>query len=496
MGEIGPHARLWLDRLHGMGQRLWQMLPVGPTGYGDSPYQSLSTFAGNPAWISFEDLLEDGWLTPGDLYAFPVFDPLRIDFGPVLEARRHVLDTACRRFQKDGRPADRRAFKRFCSAGAGWLDDVALFLALKTEQGGAPWTQWPEPLARRDPDAMASARRRLHAGMDRVRMEQFLFDRQWRRLQRHARRLGVSLFGDLPIYVAQDSADVWAHPELFRLGPDGRPTHVAGVPPDYFSETGQRWGNPLYRWDAHAADGYAWWIARMRRTFDLFDEVRLDHFRGLEKYWEIPAADPTARNGRWVEGPGRPFLEALRDACGGLPLVAEDLGMITREVTELREAFGLPGMTILQFLFGDDATARHAASLCGPGTVVYTGTHDNNTAAGWFHSPPGTDNTHTAHQTLAERKRALHVLRSDGREIHWDLIGFALHSRAPTAVAPLQDLLGLSAEARMNTPGRPEGNWRWRFTWEQLSGPIQARMLELTAATGRTHPPRARRSRP
>ena len=489
IGEIGPHARRWIDTLQDMGQKLWQILPLGPTGYGDSPYQSLSTFAGNPAWISFDDLICDGWLDLKDLYSFPVFHPLRISFGPVLEARRHVLRKACCRFLASRNTKAHEGYEQFRSDQAGWLDDFALFMALKAENGGQPWMHWPEPLVRRDRAALTEARRRLRSEVEWICVEQFFFDVQWHRLQQYARRRDVALFGDLPIYVTQDSADVWVNPDFFFLDSHGYPTVVAGVPPDYFSETGQRWGNPLYRWDAHSKDGYAWWIARMRRTFELLKIVRLDHFRGLEKYWEIPASDPTAVHGRWVDGPGRRVLQALQKAFGRLPIVAEDLGVITPQVDALREAFKLPGMTILQFLFGDDRTAQRAASFCRPNSVVYTGTHDNNTAAGWFTNPPETDTTCTAEQTLAERRRVRHVLRTDGQEIHWDLIRFAFRSRARTVLIPLQDLLGLDSRARMNTPGKEQGNWQWRFGWEQLSGPIQNRLLKLTIETRRQATP-------
>ncbi|MDZ4200393.1 MAG: 4-alpha-glucanotransferase [Kiritimatiellia bacterium] len=492
MGEIGREARRWVDALKEAGQQVWQILPLGPTGYGDSPYQSLSTFAGHPFWLGFDDLLEDGLLELADLQAFPVFYPLRISFGPVLEARREVLLRACSRFRGPRGAKLRAAAESFYRSEAVWLDDFTLFSALKKEQGGRAWTDWPEELRRRDPVALAEARRRLRREMDDVRIGQFLFDRQWRRLRRYAREKGVSLLGDLPFFVAHDSADVWANPHLFYLDSDGRPTVVAGVPPDYFSADGQRWGNPLYRWEVHAADGYAWWIARMRRAFDLADRVRLDHFRGLEKYWEIPAADATALNGRWVEGPGADLLQTLRTACGGLPLIAEDLGVITPEVDALREAFDLPGMKVLHFMFGDDPTAAKAARI-PEDTVVYTGTHDNSTTVGWFTDPPRTDSTLSPELLAAERDRALRALGTDGSEIHWDLIRLAFRAPARLAVIPMQDVLGLGSEARMNRPGTSQGNWAWRFTWEQFSPALRDRLLRLTRETRREGP--ARRSR-
>lgn len=484
IGEIGRAAADWLLALHEAGQQVWQILPCQPTGYGDSPYQPLSTFAGNPAWIAFDELIRDGLVDPRDLYGFPVLHPLRVDFRRALPARAAILRLACDRFSGRRGARFRAAAERFFRAEAGWLDDYALFAALKRRLGGRAWTDWPEPLRRREAAAIREAKRSLGREIRRERVAQYLFDRQWRALRRRARRLGVSMFGDLPLFVAHDSADVWARPGLFRLDAAGRPEVVAGVPPDYFSSTGQRWGNPLYRWEAHEADGFDWWASRLRRTLAWVDLVRLDHFRGLEQHWEIPAGEPTAIRGRWVPGPGARLLSALRDRLGGLPLVAEDLGYITPEVHALRKAFRLPGMSVLQFLFGDDRDAEAAARLPAD-TVVYTGTHDNDTTAGWWGGPDAADPGRSPEQAAAERKRVLRALGGDGREMPWDLIRFAWRSRARIAIAPLQDVLGLDSRSRMNTPGTPSGNWAWRFVRDQFSPPLRERLRELTASSRR-----------
>lgn len=481
IGEIGPHARRWLQALAAMRQRWWQFLPLGPTGYGDSPYQSLSTFAAHALLVSLDDLRAGGWLTAADLRGFPKTDPHRVDFGRILPERWERLHAAADRF--DAAPAvRRRGFDAFRRRHADWLPDYALFMALKAEQGGRAWIEWPAPLARREPRALADARRRLAREIRRAEILQFFFERQWAELRRAARRLGVGLVGDLPIFVAHDSADVWARPHLFELDADGRPTVVAGVPPDYFSATGQRWGNPLYRWPAHAADGYRWWIARFRRALQWADLVRLDHFRGLQDYWEIPASEPTAENGRWVPGPRDELLEALRRALGGrLPIIAEDLGIITDEVRALRDRFDLPGMEVLQFLFGELAERPDRLERIRKNSVVYTGTHDNDTARGWFEAAAS-----AAEGEVARARRAAEeLLGRDPARVPARMIELAWRSPARLAIAPLQDVLGLGSEARMNTPGTAQGNWQWRFDWPQLTAGARLRLARLTLAARR-----------
>ena len=486
IGELGPEARAFVDALAQMGQRLWQVLPLGPTGYGDSPYQSLSTFAGNPLLISLEDLARDGLVTTTQLKRFPAFPEERVDYGRVIPAREEVFGAVCRNFRRRA-PADLQAEgEAFGEQHADWLEDYALYAAIKRAHGGRSWTEWPSPLAARDPSALREARRTYRTAIRNAKILQFLFLRQWRALRRHCRKRGVHVVGDIPIFVAHDSADVWAHRELFSLNEDGRPHIVAGVPPDYFSATGQRWGNPLYRWDVHAADGFRWWIERMRQAFALADIVRIDHFRGFEAYWEIPGSEPTAVRGRWAPGPGEAIFHALRGALGRLPIIAEDLGVITPPVEALRDRFGFPGMKVLQFAFGNDPKAAdYRPENFAVNSVCYTGTHDNDTTVGWFASRAGEGSTRTPEEVEAERRQVLDYLGTDGAEIHWELIGAAVASASNWAIFPLQDVLGLGSEGRMNVPGRPGGNWQWRFCREALTPPIRRRLREVCAAAGR-----------
>jgi 4-alpha-glucanotransferase len=486
MGEIGPQARAFADALQEMGQHLWQVLPLGPTGYGDSPYQSLSTFAGNPLLISLDLLAKEGLLSRSQLARFPKFPADTVDFGPVIQARMAALRTACRSFDTRATASKRYAFKRFCKENKEWLDDFALFFAIKNAHDGRPWTTWEPELARREPAALREAQRKFRNAIRHVKIRQFLFFDQWARLRTYCHNRGIKIVGDIPIFVAHDSADVWAHKELFHLDENGAPTIVAGVPPDYFSATGQLWGNPLYRWEVHRDTDYAWWVARMRKMFDLVDIVRIDHFRGFEAFWEIPGHEKTAINGRWVKGPGAPFFEALIRQLGRLPIIAEDLGVITPEVDALRDQFEFPGMRVLQFAFGNDAKASEYKPDSYPANcVVYTGTHDNDTTVGWFKSEPGKDSTRTREEIERERRSILEYLKSDGREIHWDLIELALKSNANTAVFPLQDVIGLGSEGRMNVPGQESGNWRWRFRWDMLTPEIKERLCALAEKSGR-----------
>ncbi|MFM8413467.1 MAG: 4-alpha-glucanotransferase [Planctomycetota bacterium] len=485
IGEIGPAAHRWLERLAAMGQRQWQVLPLGPTGYGDSPYQTLSTFAGNPLVISF-DLLRDDGLVDGDrLDALPALPDERVAFGDVIAARLTLLHDVAAAFPRRAAPHLHEGFTRFVDENRWWLDDYALFVSLKARFDGRAWTDWPADVAGREPGVLAAARRDLADGIAHARIGQFLFHDHWRRLRDRAAELGITIIGDLPIFVAQDSADVWCRPELFALAADGRPTVVAGVPPDYFSQTGQLWGNPLYRWDVHAAEGYAWWIARLRQTFALVDVLRIDHFRGFAAYWEIPAGEPTAEHGRWVPGPGRALFDAAAAALGPRPIIAEDLGVITPDVDALRDALGFPGMRILQFAFGGETAEPELPDRYPANSVVYTGTHDNDTTVGWYASEPGQDSTRTAEVIEAERHRVRTYLSCDGSQINWDLIALAMRTPANTAICPLQDVLGLGSEARMNVPGRPWGNWQWRFRWDELRPEAEERLAHLTRSAGR-----------
>lgn len=483
IGDLGPAAFRFAGFLARAAQRWWQMLPVEPPGFGDSPYNALSAFAGSPWLVSLERLAEDGLLDPADLAAPADLPADRVDYARARAFKVPRLRRAAAAFPRLAPPGLREAFEAFCRAEAWWLEDYALYAALKAAHGERSWTAWPAELRTRDPQALARARRELADVVDGERVLQFLFADQWAALRAHCRRLGVALLGDLPLYVAPDSADVWAHQALFRLDAGGEPEVVAGVPPDYFSATGQRWGTPLYRWDVLASDGYRWWLARLRHALARFDAVRLDHFIGFVRYWEIPAGDPDARGGRWVEGPGAALFEAAAAALGPLPLVAEDLGSLTPEVTALRERFGFPGMQVLQFLLSD-ADDLEAVRRIPVNTVVYTGTHDNDTAVGWFRSG-GTDPTRTPPAERARRRRRLRRLLGPGREVHWTLIRLAWESPAVLAIAPVQDLLGLGPTARMNRPATEHGNWAWRLVAGALTGALADRLAALTRATGR-----------
>jgi 4-alpha-glucanotransferase len=492
IGDLGPAAHRFVEFLEGAGQRLWQVLPLGPTGYGDSPYQCFSAFAGNPLLISPESLVEDGLLERNELQKHPPGGSSgQVDYASVAPRKRALLQRAHEAFQRDASAPLRRDFETFRSSRA-WLPDYALFMAVKEAHEGIAWTGWEKGIAAREPRALKRWRERAASGVEVHAFAQYLFFRQWSALRERCKRGGVRLLGDVPIFVAHDSADVWAERDLFRLDAGGEPLVVAGVPPDYFSATGQRWGNPLYDWEHLASTGYRWWIDRFRSTLGLVDEVRLDHFRGFEAYWEIPASEETAVKGRWVKGPGAAFLEALREALRGLPIVAENLGVITPEVEELRERFGLPGMAILQFAFGGDGSAdafqphNYVRNL-----AAYTGTHDNDTVMGWWTGGVG-DSTREPEEVEKERDFCRRYLDVEGDEIHWDFIRALLASVADTAVVPMQDVLGLGNEARMNLPGRAGGNWRWRLVESDLTPAMRDRLREMAVLYGRAPRPGGR----
>lgn len=461
IGDLGSDAHRFLDFLADAGMTIWQVLPLGPTGYGDSPYQCFSAFAGNPLLIH----------VPGSQDHFPVHT---VDFGQVIPHKQELLRRAMAAFVADDE------YREFVGEQREWLEDYALFMALKQAHGGVAWTEWEGGAARRDPAVLHGWRTRLADSVEHYRREQYLFFTQFHALKRACTERGIRLMGDLPIYVAHDSADVWSHRGLFKLDARGHPTVQAGVPPDYFSATGQLWGNPIYDWEALRAQGYDWWIRRMRAAFHLFDLVRIDHFRGFEAYWEVPGADTTAVNGRWVKGPGADLFTAITDALGPLPIVAENLGVITPAVEALREQFGYPGMSILQFAFGSDGQANNFQPHTYPRErVVYTGTHDNDTTVGWWNSSGGADSTRSADDVALEKDFAMRYLGTDGREINWTLMRAALASVASTVLIPLQDVLGLGSGARMNLPGRQAGNWGFRFSWDQLTPDITRRLRAL-----------------
>ncbi|WP_254509147.1 4-alpha-glucanotransferase [Anatilimnocola floriformis] len=481
-GDLGPAAEDFIQFLARTGQSRWQVLPLGPTGYGDSPYQCYSAFAGNPLLISLERLVEVGLLTAAELSGFPKSaDATQVDFDPVRAAHDALLRKACARFSSSSSTPLHVSFKNFCSTEAEWLDEYALFMAIKESQGGGAWTGWDPPLGAREPLAIANAKTKLAKQIEEQKIIQFLFTSQWQALRERCHAAGILIVGDAPIFVSHDSADVWANPELFDLDSLGQPTVVAGVPPDYFSATGQRWGNPLYRWERMRATGYKWWRKRMASALKMFDFVRLDHFRGFEAYWKIPASSPTAVGGRWAPGPGRDLFDALRQELGGLPIYAEDLGLITPPVEALRDELNLPGMRVLQFAFGDDAKSLDYRPHNYPrDCVCYTGTHDNDTTVGWFRSEAGEGTTRDEDQVARERNFALRYLGSGGKQIHWDMIRAALGSVADTAIIPLQDILGLPSSARMNQPGTGTGNWRWRMKPGAITPEIEKQLADMT----------------
>lgn len=487
-GDMGPAAYDFVDFLQRTGQTRWQVLPLGPTGYGDSPYQCYSAFAGNPLLISLERLVEAGLLTTADLANFPqTTNPTAVDFDTVRAAHTALLHQACERFEKTATAKTKADYAAFRQAEAEWLDEYAFFMALKEAHGGSGWTDWEPELIARESTALVTAIIDLAPGIERQAIIQFLFATQWQALRKYCHEAGILIVGDAPIFVSHDSADVWANPDLFYLDKAGQPTVIAGVPPDYFSETGQRWGNPLYRWDRMKETGYLWWRKRMAAAFKLFDFVRLDHFRGFEAYWEIPASSPTAVGGRWVPGPGRDLFDAIRKELGRLPIYAEDLGLITSGVEALRDDLHLPGMRVLQFAFGDDAKSLDYLPHNYPrDCVCYTGTHDNDTTVGWFRSEAGEGTTRDEDQVARERSFTMRYLGTDGREIHWDLIRAALSSVADTAIVPIQDLLGLDSSARMNQPGIGTGNWRWRMKPGALTKQIEDRLADLTIICDRS----------
>lgn len=471
IGDMGAGAYKFIDFLVASRQSVWQILPLGPTGFGDSPYQSFSAFAGNPLLIDPDQLVESGFLPATFVERIPDLPSNMVDFGRVIRFKLDLLNESFRNFSKNAASEQLSQLEQFKTDHRGWLGDYALFMALKEyhiEQEGGVWNAWPAGIARRRPDDVKQWSIEL---AERVRFHeftQFLFFKQWLALKKYANDHGISIIGDAPIFVAFDSADVWANPEIYFLNDSGSPTVIAGVPPDYFSETGQRWGNPLYRWEIMAQDNYKWWSDRLRMVFSQVDIVRIDHFRGFEAYWEIPADEPTAVIGQWVKGPNIPFFETMRNSLGELPIIAEDLGVITPEVEAMRDKFEFPGMKILQFAFGGERNSNFLPHNFGRNCVVYTGTHDNETTLGWYRN-----------SSAYEKDHVRRYMASDGSDIGWDMIRLAYASVSDTAVIPLQDLMSLGNEARMNYPGRVGGWWTWRYTEEMLTDAISERIREL-----------------
>lgn len=479
-GDFGDEAHHFIEWLAACGQKLWQILPLTPVGPEFSPYTSTSAHAGNPLLISPQRLHDAGLIGRERLDRLAselnvqAVDPHRVDVQHVLPRRMAVLREAFETFRHDADHNTRQAFDHFCASHVDWLDEFTLFMTLRDVHHHAAWNQWPEPLARRDPDTLARARDEHRDECTFWAFTQWIFDEQWQAVRQHANQCGIALIGDIPIYCAYNSSDVWAHPDLFQLDELGRPRNVAGVPPDYFSADGQKWGNPLYNWDTHRAEDFRWWCSRVRLACRQTDLVRIDHFRGLAGYWEVPVDAPTARTGRWMPGPGQALFDAIARDLGDIPLIAEDLGIITDDVMALRRAIDVPGMAVLQFAFGDDAENLYLPHNIERDTVMYTGTHDNDTTRGWFEGA-GDD----------ERKRVQVYLQADGSDIQWDFIRVAWSSIARYAICPMQDVLGLGSEARMNMPGQGDRQWRWRFDWSQLQDWQRDRLRALTEATGR-----------
>ncbi len=473
-GDFGADAYKFVDWLVSSGQRYWQTLPLGEIGPGNSPYMSRSTFAGNILLIDLAELASHGWLGPDDLQPDSAFSAERVNFSAVQPYRVERLRRAAVNFFASQPGGMRRQYDAYCVAESAWLDDYALFMTISEREQWREWNHWPMGLAQRDPRALQDLAATCIGDIGFWKFCQWSFTRQWSKLKRYANERGVRIIGDVPIFVAYQSADVWAHQELFELDEYGHPMVVAGVPPDYFSETGQLWGNPLFRWDAHRDTNYAWWTARLQHALEQADLVRVDHFRGFVAYWEIPADAPNAIHGKWQPGPGAHLFEAFEKALPPLPIIAEDLGLITPDVLELRDKFNLPGMRVLQFAFGDGDANLFLPHHYVPNTVAYTGTHDNDTTLGWW-------NTLSHH----EKNYAKEYLRTDGERINWDMMHALSASVANIVVFPLQDVLGLYSEHRMNFPGHPTGNWEWRFTWDRVHAAYAEALAKMTVENGR-----------
>jgi 4-alpha-glucanotransferase len=477
IGDLGEEAYRFIDFLADGLQQVWQILPLGPTGYGNSPYLCYSALAGNPLLISPDKLVEDELLSEEDFVNLPNFSPDSVDFNAVIETKFPILKRASDRFQQKASKELKSEFAEFCDRHRHWLDDYALFMALKEAFGGESWNNWDKEIAQRHPEAIARWTQQLGESIFWQKFLQFEFFRQWKSLKKYANEKGVSIFGDIPIYVAHDSVDVWANPELFCLDEKtGEAALMAGVPPDYFSETGQLWGNPVYDWKKHEKSNFAWWMRRVEGILEYVDIVRIDHFRGFESFWAVPQGEETAMNGVWVPAPGEAFFRLLQRKLGDLPIVAEDLGVITPEVEALRDNFGFPGMKILHFAFDSDrANAFLPFNFTNRNCIVYTGTHDNDTTVGWFEV-----------RSPEEKARVvdfLGCLCDDG--IHWSLIRLALGTIANTAIFPFQDLLGLGSDTRMNKPSVADGNWNWRYRAEAVNTDVSAKLKYLTSLYGR-----------
>jgi 4-alpha-glucanotransferase len=476
VGDFGPAAYAFVDFLAAAKQRLWQVLPLSPTGYGSSPYSALSAFAGNPILISLERLVEEGWLSRDRIAGLPGYAG-PVDYAIAFDSKRPLVEEAAANFLDHAGDDARARFLKFSTDNTSWLTDYSMFNVLRRRFGYASWNHWPAEFAQRKHDALTVALNDYGRELAIEQVIQFFFDEQWCALRSYCTARDIRILGDVAIFVNYDSADVWTHPELFELDAEGHMLRVSGVPPDYFSASGQRWGNPLYRWGELRERGFDWWVARIRRTLALYDIVRLDHFRGFEAYWSIAADEETAVNGQWIKAPGHELFQRLKDVFGELPFIAEDLGLITPEVDELRERFGMPGMRILQFGFADRGAHLYLPHQFVPNTVVYTGTHDNNTTLGWWRDG-ATETERTNAQSYLQPVR-------DDREIVWAMIRAAARSVANLCIIPMQDILHMGSDARMNTPANGYGNWTWRYAADALHPDIAAQLAALMEMTDR-----------
>ena len=459
IGDLGSEAYKFVDFLKEAGQTLWQTFPLGPTGYGDSPYQCFSAFAGNPLLVSPEKLKEDGFLSDEELNNPPKSDPKKIDYGQVIDYKKSILKKAYSNFKNHSNGLDKE-FEKFCNSHKEWLDDFALFMACKEHYGGAVWSSWEKGLVQRDKEVLTEWQNKLSDDIQYQKFIQFNFFRQWKTLRNYSNENGIKIIGDMPIFIAYDSSDLWANKELFTVDEEGNLTFVAGVPPDYFSATGQLWGNPLYKWDVMEKDDFLWWRKRFSSLFEMVDIVRIDHFRGFEAYWKIPGGEKTAQKGKWVKAPGEKLFHSLKKHLGELPILAEDLGVITPPVEALRDQFGFPGMKVLQFAFGTKMETKFLPHNFVPNCLVYTGTHDNDTTRAYFEKEKEKDGDIFEH--------AQKYLNFYGDDILSELIRVAYASVAAIVIIPMQDILNLGGEARMNFPSTTGGNWTWRFTWDQI----------------------------
>ena len=474
IGTLGQSARDFIDFLSKAKQRYWQMLPLGPTGFADSPYQCFSAHAGNPNMIDLDELVKEGWLEEDDLLRQPGFDPDQVEFEQVQEFRKPLLKKAFQQFSSRTAQTVKLRFRNFVKEHYRWLNDFALYQALKGHFEGEPWYRWEIKIRKRELNSITHFQRLLKEEIDYHKFLQYLFFKQYLSLKSYAHKKSIQIIGDLPIYVALDSADTWANPTIFELDSEMNPLRVGGVPPDYFTEDGQLWGNPLFRWEENRDEVFQWWAKRLETNMYLFDIIRIDHFRGFEAYWAVPATEPTARDGEWVKAPGNEFFSYLSQKFDSLPFIAEDLGVITPEVDELRDAFDFPGMKILCFAFDSGEANNYLPYTYSKNCIVYTGTHDNDTTVGWFRSISDED-----------RKFALEYMDSSGDEIHWEMIRLAWASVANTAIVPLQDFIGLGSNARMNIPGTIENNWRWRARDSYFTDELAERIAQMTILYGR-----------